>query len=1578
MRFILTTIFTVLLLQNSNIWAQVSGTVFRDYNENGIRDLTGTITAQDGNTIPTAIDAGIAGVTVSAYNAGGLITSTTSASNGSYTLSGVSGQVRIEFSGLPAGYYSTFNGTSSPTSVQFVTAPATVNFGINRPYEYVEDNPALAVGGFTPLSHTGVNANNLSVLTIPNTAGSTTYLGNTDCVGWGTPCPTGFDLPSPATAAVFSQVGGVFGLGWQAKTKTLFAGSYVKILSDLGPQGTGAIYRIDMSNPSSPVVLTGTPNTPNGPIDLNLIFGANTCGTNPFAPSYPDFNLESERQKVGDAVYNTAFADIDVSEDGTKLYALSFADKKLYVIPIDGSPINASTVQSYTIPVMSGETLSTVRGTAIGQKDGLVYIMTQGHFIIDNAYTFDQNYTVNVSGARYQYLGDYQDIPFAIYTFNPQTNSFNTSPILSFTNYTGPNTGTGTSDEWLEYEGYMVMDIVFDTDGAMIMGGRKLIHDVKGGTLGARLLKACTDGSGNYVLEDNSSCGGNTTAGTDLFYFQVDAADGGIYDAMGGLAQIPGTAYVIETAYDIYRMFTAGVRWLDNTDGTHTKAVESIPDTAPTAAFTGIEFGNKTGVLGDIEILASPAPLEIGNRVWTDTDSDGIQDANEAGIDGVTVQLYEGATLVGSTTTANGGQWFFNNTNVNQNGATEVKPNTAYTVRVLSSAFPSGQTLTTTNSDGSTNGDLRDNDATLVSGNAEIAYTTGEYGENNHTLDMGFRTAIVNCPPMREDNITCNGLPPSGGFTYVLTTTLTGGTWTLVPANPAIFIDQDPADPTYTNAAYGLTGGNTYDFIYNDGICADTMRVSVTMLSDACTAPAMVFDTLSVNMTTTVSDGTTPVATNTGDAASIIGGEVDVKVQDLSGQATFEESFSIYDQYNKMEWINGVGDFSIATITWDGNDNDANTLNATGLGGIDLSTGGNFGFLAQTDIGKLKITLRIYTDASNYSESVFTYDQAGTPHYNIPVEFTSFTVAGGTGADMTNVGAVQLIFEPLNLLTESNGIDLSAECFHTPCVIMPACALSITSAIPTACDPNTNNYSLDVSVSYTNPPTGNITINVGGTDYTFTPNGSGSDTFTINDLSANGTAGIDVSATFVGDAACTYALVDAYNAPASCMSSCSCYQHYKATSTAENTATYSTWQAAIHEVPDYVLDFESYALGVDVSNTPLGPSGFSVTWANLNGGAITTTDDVASSPSIGNVSPMVAATLNTNEGDDSRLTFEVPVDYVGFYILDLDDVTKTSNVTVVFSDNTTCSFSIDHTLDNCQCQEFLGIVAPPTLQISSVTIYPNTGSRYSLDNISYGYNSTCPVQIESTNVSSCSGTDAILDVTVTWDASTPSSETISVATTGATTQTIDLASATSPTTLQFTLNGNGSTGNTVSATLNGACSCTATANYDLPNCAATCTLTVTSATPTACDPATNTYSLDVAVTYTNPPAGDMTINVGGTDYTFTPNGSGSETFTVTGLVSNGTTGIDVSATFVGDATCTHTLVDAYDAPASCGCDNVTDPGIITGEQNFCGTSYDPSPITNVTLPTGAESICSKFCYFLMSKSLTFAVKNCIC
>ena len=79
--------------------------------------------------------------------------------------------------------------------------------------------------------------------------------------------------------------------------------------------------------------------------------------------------------------------------------------------------------------------------------------------------------------------------------------------------------------------------------------------------------------------------------------------------------------------------------------------------------------------------LCPLVPLEIGNRVWLDSNGNGIQDADEIGVDGVTVELYRNGVLVGSTTTANGGQYYFNNSNVNQNGALGVVAGTG-TLRV--------------------------------------------------------------------------------------------------------------------------------------------------------------------------------------------------------------------------------------------------------------------------------------------------------------------------------------------------------------------------------------------------------------------------------------------------------------------------------------------------------------------------------------------------------------------------------------------------------------------------------------------------------------------------------------------------------------------------------------------------------------------------------------------------------------------------------------------------------------------------------------------------------------------------------
>ncbi len=130
----------------------------------------------------------------------------------------------------------------------------------------------------------------------------------------------------------------------------------------------------------------------------------------------------------------------------------------------------------------------------------------------------------------------------------------------------------------------------------------------------------------------------------------------------------------------------------------------------------------------------------IGNLVWRDTDNDGIRDAGEAGIDGVTVQLFRSNQTPGvstpyfSTTTSGGGFYSFTGLPVG-----------SYTVYIPASNFGSGQALaslqlsssTTVNSDNQT-----DNDDNGIQ-SAQAGATSSPLialspGESDQTIDFGF------------------------------------------------------------------------------------------------------------------------------------------------------------------------------------------------------------------------------------------------------------------------------------------------------------------------------------------------------------------------------------------------------------------------------------------------------------------------------------------------------------------------------------------------------------------------------------------------------------------------------------------------------------------------------------------------------------------------------------------------------------------------------------------------------------------------------------------------------------------------
>ncbi|MFT3893585.1 MAG: SdrD B-like domain-containing protein [Anaerolineales bacterium] len=69
---------------------------------------------------------------------------------------------------------------------------------------------------------------------------------------------------------------------------------------------------------------------------------------------------------------------------------------------------------------------------------------------------------------------------------------------------------------------------------------------------------------------------------------------------------------------------------------------------------------NNTPATDTLVVLAGPTTASIGDFVWLDADADGVQDAGEVGVGGVTVQLYSSTgTLIGTTTTAADGSYNF-------------------------------------------------------------------------------------------------------------------------------------------------------------------------------------------------------------------------------------------------------------------------------------------------------------------------------------------------------------------------------------------------------------------------------------------------------------------------------------------------------------------------------------------------------------------------------------------------------------------------------------------------------------------------------------------------------------------------------------------------------------------------------------------------------------------------------------------------------------------------------------------------------------------------------------------------------
>lgn len=167
-----------------------------------------------------------------------------------------------------------------------------------------------------------------------------------------------------------------------------------------------------------------------------------------------------------------------------------------------------------------------------------------------------------------------------------------------------------------------------------------------------------------------------------------------------------------------------------------------------------------------------------------------------------------------------------------------------------------------------------------------------------------------------------------------------------------------------------------------------------------------------------------------------IGGELDVTqsfFEDLGyGHSTIlsVRSFPVFSTGSFFVKYTGLSK-GVVTLTWDGKDNDANSINFKGLGGIDITGNGsrhkfNFGFYHafRTSVFTFDISITLYSDSDKISKLTkrvfvdpnnFISDEFGSKYSFINPDFffSDFVSINNSGADFTKIGAIVLSIDGL-------------------------------------------------------------------------------------------------------------------------------------------------------------------------------------------------------------------------------------------------------------------------------------------------------------------------------------------------------------------------------------------------------------------------------------------------------------------------------------------------------------------------------------------------------------------------------------
>ncbi|MEZ4906446.1 MAG: SdrD B-like domain-containing protein [Saprospiraceae bacterium] len=759
-------------------YGQISGTVFRDYNGNGIKDSS---------------EPSVAGVMVTAYNTSGTSCGTatsTSAGSNNYTISGCTGQVRVEFDITGSGCYidpnidySAMGAAIYGSSVQFVNGTTSnVNYGVYAPEDYftANANPKL----YVPQYFNG-NPSNAAV-------GASASIVGVNFDGSGT----------KQNLTTVAQTGATWGVGYSKQANKLFTSAFVKRHVGLGPLGGGGIYMVDPTSGSVTNFMDfdalGIPTSdesgayagsgPSGPnIAFSPVIGSNTQRNLGNGLAQPSYDAPAYAQ-----IGRLSFGDLDISDDGRYLYVVNLYDKKLYRVDLV-DPYNPQAPTSGNISTRVKSWAIPSPGCTNGQHRPFALEVAHGSIFIGLVCSGENGGTSNDLKA---FIYELTDFDAGIYStlFEIPLNYTKGYAMAWYPGNAGwypwndnAQTARGSNGH-IVYPQPVLCDIVFDTDGSLIMsffdrqghqtGWYNYNPDnstLMGTLVGGDILRAYKNpASCSYELESNGKegpsspkpatpgAGNNEGPGGGEFYYRdcFDCTTNGYHreTTQGGIAMALGTGKTAIAIIDPKRYDSYGITWYDNNNGLDVGDFE-INYTGNIGNMPADGTFSKANGLGDVEVINQNSPIEIGNRVWEDTNGNGIQDAGEPGISGLSVQLYKGTILLSTATTdANGNYIFSSNPNGTSNGSfkynlTQLVPNMDYIIKVPLTT-PSGLTLTSKDSGSK---DLIDSDADASGNVLVVAADIPLAGANNHSFDIGY---ILNPPcdltSTGLTNVACN------------------------------------------------------------------------------------------------------------------------------------------------------------------------------------------------------------------------------------------------------------------------------------------------------------------------------------------------------------------------------------------------------------------------------------------------------------------------------------------------------------------------------------------------------------------------------------------------------------------------------------------------------------------------------------------------------------------------------------------------------------------------------------------------------------------------------------------------------